>query len=211
MPAMPKLKTTERKDGNNNVLRAEGMVPAVYYGAKQESVPVAVPKADFMKVWKEVGETSTVELDTPKGSVNAMIQEVQMDPIKNEVVHVDFYVVQKGQKVEVAIPLVFEGEAPVEKQGGIVVKVMHELAVEGEPQNIPHELIIDVTTLTELDSQILAKDITLPSGVELTIEPEEVIAAVSEAKEEEEESTGEVDMSAIEVEEKGKKEEEPAE
>jgi large subunit ribosomal protein L25 len=208
---MPKLKATER-DAKVTVadLRKSGFVPAVYYGKKEKSTPVVVPVIDFKKVWKEVGETSTFELETPKGAVNAMVYDVQVDPMKHDILHVDFYVVEKGQKVEVEVPLVFEGVAPVEKVGGIVVKVLHALTVEGEPQNMPHELVVDVATLVDLDSQVLAKDLVLPKGVDLITELEEVIAAVSEAEEESEEAPTEVDMSAIEVEKKGKKEEEEA-
>lgn len=208
---MPKLKATER-DANVTVadLRTSGSVPAVYYGKKEKSTSISVSVSDFKKIWKEVGETSTFELETPKGTVNAMVYDVQVDPMKHDILHVDFYVVEKGQKVEVEVPLEFEGVAPAEKLGGIVVKVLHELTVEGEPQNMPHELIVDVTKLVDLDSQILAKDLVLPKGIELITEPEEVIAAVSEAEEESDEAPTAVDMSSIEVEQKGKKEEESA-
>lgn len=206
---MPKLKATERDlKIKRAALSEEGLVPAVFYGKKTESTPVAISQSEFKKVWKEVGETSTVELETPNGTVNVMIHDIQLDPVKSDVTHVDFYVVEKGQKVEVAVPLTFDNDAPAEKLGGTVVKVLHELQVEGEPQNVPDELVVDLTALVAMDSQILAKDIKLPKGVELKIEPEEVIAAMSEAKEESEEEVGEVDMSAIEVEQKGKGEEE---
>lgn len=209
MPAMPTLKVTQRDSKDNlEALRKEGFVPAVFYGKEQDAMPISVSTSDFMKVWKEVGETSTIKLQAPSGDVNAMVYEVQTDPIKGDLVHIDFYVVKKGQKVEVEVPLVFEGEAPVEKQNGVVIKVLHELTVEGEPQNIPQEFTIDLTGLTDFDSQILVKDVPIPAGLELISEPDEVIVAVSEAKEEEEEPAEDIDMSAIEVEEKGKKEEE---
>lgn len=204
---MPKLKVTER-DTKKKVtdLREEGFVPAVYYGKKEESVSIVMSTREFKKVWKEIGETSTVELEAPKGNVNVMIREVQVDPVRNEVIHVDFYIVKKGQKVEVEVPLVFEGEAPAEKLDGIVVKVLHEISVEGEPQNIPDEFIVDLTALVDMTSQILVKDLKLPKSVEVKTDLEEVIVAVSEAREEEEEAPAEVDMDTIEVEQKGKKE-----
>ncbi|MCK5096152.1 MAG: 50S ribosomal protein L25 [Candidatus Pacebacteria bacterium] len=209
---MPKLKVTERDTKTKAAdLRKDGFVPAIYYGKKEDSTSVSISAREFKKVWKEVGETSTVELELPKGKVSVMIHEVQVDPVRNEVMHVDFYVVEKGQKVEVEVPLVFEGEAPVEKFDGIVVKVLHEVSVEGEPQNIPDEFIIDVTVLTDMESQILVKDLKLPKGIELKTDLEEVIVAVSEAKEEEEEVPEEVDMDTIEVEQKGKKEGEEGE
>lgn len=208
MPSMPKLKATTRDLKIKTAdLKKKGLIPAVYYGKKEKSTPIAVGIIDFKKVWKEVGETTTFELETPKGTTNAMVYDVQRDPIKNEPVHVDFYVVEKGQKVEVEVPLVFVGVAPAEKLGGIVVKVLHEITVEAEPQNIPHEIAVDVSGLTDMDSQILVSDLKLPTGLDLITEPEEVVAAISEAEEEKDEAPTAVDMSAIEVEKKGKKEE----
>lgn len=205
---MPKLKATTRDLKIKTAdLKKKGLIPAVYYGKKEKSTPIAVGIIDFKKVWKEVGETTTFELETPKGTTNAMVYDVQRDPIKNEPVHVDFYVVEKGQKVEVEVPLVFVGVAPAEKLGGIVVKVLHEITVEAEPQNIPHEIAVDVSGLTDMDSQILVSDLKLPTGLDLITEPEEVVAAISEAEEEKDEAPTAVDMSAIEVEKKGKKEE----
>ncbi|MCK5027071.1 MAG: 50S ribosomal protein L25 [Candidatus Pacebacteria bacterium] len=207
---MPKLKATERDlKKKPTFLREEGFVPAVYYGKKDKGTPVVVSKIDFKKIWKEVGETSTVELETPKGVVNVMIHDIQLDPVKSEVMHVDFYVVEKGQKVEVDVPLVFDDVAPAEKElGGVMVKVLYEISVEGEPQNVPNELTVNLAALIEMDSQILAKDIKLPKGVELKTDPEEVVVAMSEAVEEEEIPAEDVDMSAIEVEKKGKQDDE---
>lgn len=205
---MPKLKATAR-DAKIKLagVRKEGLVPAVYYGKKESSTPVSVNARDFKKIWKEVGETTTFELETPKGVVDAMIYYVQLDPIKNEPLHIDFYVVEKGQKVEVEVPLEFIGVSPAVKDlNGILVKVLHEITVEGEPKNIPHEIEIDISVLATLEDQILAKDIVLPKGVELVIEPEEVVAAISEAEAEEEVAAPAMDISAIEVEKKGKKE-----
>ena len=88
--------------------------------------------------------------------------------------------------------------------GGTLVKVMHELEIEAMPKDLPKNISIDIASLVNFESQILAKDIKLPGGVTLTVGAEEVIAAVSEAKEEEEAPAAPVDLSTIEVEKKGK-------
>ncbi len=92
------------------------------------------------------------------------------------------------------------------------MKVIHEVEVKGLPKDIPHTLGVDVSGLETLENQIHVKDIVLPVGVEMITEGEEVVALVTTIKEEKEESAP-VDLSAIEVEKKGKKEEEaePAE
>jgi large subunit ribosomal protein L25 len=205
---MPKLKATER-DLKTKLegIRKEGLIPAVYYGKKEKSTPITMSAKEFKKVWDEVGETGVVELETPKGKLNVMVYDVQANPVKNEVLHVDFYVVEKGQKVEVEVPIVFVGVSPAVKDlGGILVKVLHEITVEGEPGTLPDEIVVDISVLVDLESQILVKDLKIPKGVEILLEDDEVVAAISEAEEEVEVSTTEVDMSAIEVEKKGKKE-----
>jgi large subunit ribosomal protein L25 len=104
----------------------------------------------------------------------------------------------------VDIPLEFEGVSPAVKDlGGSLVKVMHEVKISAMPKDLPHNIIVDISSLVDFQSQILAKDIKVPAGVELMENPEEVVALVSEPREEKEE-TAPVDLSAIEVEKKGK-------
>lgn len=190
----------------------EGYIPAVYYGAQQPSTPVFIDAIEFKKVLADAGESSSIVLVTEHGNENAMIQDVQVHPVKGNTVHVDFYVLEKGQKVHVKTPIVFTGESQAVKEGGVLVKVMHELSVEGDPSKLPHEFSVDISSLVSLDSVIHVGDIKLPANVELYhVSPEDVVASVSEAKEEVEAAPTEADLSAIEVEAKGKKEEETAE
>lgn len=187
--------------------KKDGCIPAVFYGSQTASTPIFINAAEFSRAFAQAGESSTVTLVTEKGNETALIHDVQLDPVKSHPVHIDFYVVEKGQKVHVKVPIVFVGESPATKVGGVVVKVMYELSLEAEPHALPHEISIDVSTLTNLDSAIHARDIALPAGVALYhVADDEVIAAIS-AQKEESETPVEVDLSAIEVEQKGKKEE----
>lgn len=187
--------------------RKAGKIPAVFYGKKEASTSIAVPKIDFLKVWKEAGESSVVTLDTPDGTKDALIQDVDIDPVSGAPRHADFYVFEKGHKVKVALPIEFTGAAPAVKDlGGILVKVLHELKVEAMPKDLPHNIIVDISTLANFGDQILAKDISAPSGVLLLINQEDVIALVSAPREEKEEEPEPIDLSTIEVEKKGKKE-----
>jgi len=205
---MSKLKVTERENKIKlNSLSAEGLIPAVYYGAKEKATSISINKIDFKKILKEFGETSVVELESEKGKINAMIHDIQLHPVTNEPIHVDFYVVKKGQKVEVSVPLEFEGESLAVKHGLTLVKVLHEIEIEAEPQNIPKHIVVDITSLVDLDSQILVKELSFPKNIEVITGEDEVIVAVAEAKEEEVEEETKVDMESIEVEKKGKKEE----
>lgn len=197
------------KQRNLGVLRAKGFLPAVYYGHKEKPVSCLFALNDFKKVWKEAGESTIVVVETPKGKVNALIYDVQMDPLRDEPIHADFYVIEKGQEVEVHVPITFDGVAPAVKDlGGTLVKVLHEIEVKAVPEHLPHSVSANIGLLTTIESQILAKDIELPKGVTLVTLPVEVVAAIAVAKEEKEEESAPVDLSKIEVEKKGKKEEE---
>lgn len=193
-------------------IRAEGFVPGVYYGHKEAATPCVFPLIPFKKVWKEAGESTVVTLEMPKGKVSALIHEVQVDPVKGQPIHVDFYAIEKGHEVTVGTPLEFVGVSEAVKSlGGSLVKVLRELEVKAQPENLPHNIVVDISSLSTLDSQILASDVVLPKGVTLVTHGTDVVAAIAVAKEESEEAPV-VDIASIEVEKKGKKEEEaPAE
>ena len=205
-------------------IRNNGMIPAVVYGAQVENTLVSVLSTDFVKVLKIAGESSTIVLDitgpSEKGSVegkvgaskkvDVLIHEVQVDPVKGHPIHVDFLAIDMNKPVEVTIPLEFIGLAKAEKDGlGTLVKVLHEIDIEALPKDLPHNIVVDVTGITTLEDQIHVSDIKLPKGVTLITDGEEVVALVAAVKEEVEVTP--VDLSSIEVEKKGKKEEEGVE
>jgi large subunit ribosomal protein L25 len=199
-------------------IRNNGMVPAVVYGARVENTLISVPSILFTKILKVAGESSTIvleiagdkETDKPT-KVDVLIHDLQVDPIKGFPVHIDFLAIDMNKPIEVSIPLEFVGLAKAEKDGlGTLVKALHEIEIEALPKDLPHSISVDVTGLATLEDQIHAKDIVLPKGVTLITDGEEVVALVSIVKEEVEE-TAPVDLSAIEVEKKGKKEEETTE
>lgn len=211
---MNKLTASKRsKTDKLGDIRNNGMIPAVVYGAQVENTPISVSSVDFEKVLKVVGETSTIILEIneeKKGAskIDALIHEVQVDPIKGFPIHVDFLAIDMNKPIEVEVPIEFIGIAPAEKNSlGVLVKVIHELEVEALPKDIPHTISVDLSTLDVLDSQIHAKNIALPSGVNMLTEGDEVIALIAPIKEEVEEEEKPVDLSEIEVEKKGKKEE----
>ena len=190
-------------------IRKEGKIPAVFYGPKEPSTPIALSEIEFIKAWRQAGESSVIALDAGGETHDALIQEVDVDPVTGAVRHADFYIVEKGKKVQVHVPLVFKGAPPAVKElGGTLTKVLHELEIEAKPADLPHELTVSTESLVDFEAKVLAKDIALPNGVTLITNPEEVVALVSEVKEEVEEEAP-VDLSAIEVtDQKGKKEEE---
>ena len=186
-------------------LRRAGALPAVVYGAHQAATAIVVDARAFGRALASAGESTIVSLDGLGGPALAtLIHEVDLDPVTHLPRHVDFYAVTKGQKVEVAVPLEFVGESPAVKAGANLVRVLHELTVEADPMSLPHEFVIDVSVLAEVGAQIHASDVQLPTGVMLITDPEEVIALIQEVEEEPEEVAAPADLSAIEVEGKGK-------
>lgn len=194
-------------------VRKTGQIPAVFYGKKEASTPISIERNDFLKVWKEAGESTIVKLETPEGAKESLIHEVDFDPITGQPIHADFYVFEKGHKVKVELPIEFEGISPAVKDfGGVLVKVLHEIEVEAEPKDLPSHLVLDTGVLANIGDQILAGDLRLPAGVSLVSGAEEVVALIAQPREEKEEEPAPIDLSEIEVEKKGKEvaEEEPA-
>ncbi len=193
-------------------LRKQGLIPAVFYGPKAKTTSITILQKDFRKIWREAGESSIVMLETPAGKVSTLIHDVQFDPVKSDPIHADFYVIEEGKEVEVHVPIEFIGVAPAAKElGAMLIKVLHELNIKAMPKDLPHNLTVDVSPLVALDSQILVKEINLPKGVTAITHGDDVVISVAAARKAEEEEVVPVDLSTIEVEKKGKKEEEGAE
>ncbi len=193
-------------------LREKGILPAVIYGRKEESTPIAIDAKQFEKVFKAAGESTVLTLKGLGEDKEALINEVSFDAVSGIPVHADFYVIEKGQTVTVSVPFEFEGISPaVKDKGGILVKVMHELEVECQPKDLPHAIHVDVSKLVELEDQIKIKDLNLSPNLKLNIDQDEVIVMIDVAKDEPVEETP-VDISSIEMSvERGKKEEEVVE
>ncbi len=205
------LEATPRTETGKKVahLRTEGKLPAVVYGPKQAPTALTLTKLDFDKVFKEAGESSVITITGLEKPTDVLIHDVAFDARKGGIVHVDFYAIEKGKKISVNVPLHFTGEAPALKLGGTLTKVLHEVEVEADPTKLPKEIIVDISTLVDFESRITIGDLSVPGGVTITDNLEDVVVLVQHVAEEKEEAPA-VDMSSIEVEKKGKTEEEAA-
>ena len=197
-------------------LRNSGYIPAVLYGKGQETISLQVPTKEFGRVFKEAGESTLVYVNVNGHSYPTIIHDVAKDPVKDHVIHADFYKVSLTEKIKTKVPVVFVGESPAVKDlAGIFVRNVNELEVEALPQNLPHEISIDISSLKNFGDQILVKDINLGPDVHLEAEPDSIVATVQEPKSQEEldaelaaPTAGVEDVKIIEKE--PKKEEEPA-
>ena len=185
-------------------------MPAIVYGHKQEATPVSLSVQDFTRILRESGESVVLDIDGLGKPMQVLIHDIDRDPITNVPRHADLYAIEKGAKVDVAVPLSFVGESLAVKTGANLVKVLHELQIEAAPADLPTEIEVDISALGAVGDQIHVKDLVLPKGVVTHMDPEETVALAQEVEVEAEEETAAPDMDAIEVEQKGKGEDEEA-
>ena len=194
-------------------LRVSGLIPAVLYGKGIETMPLQMPVKDFEKVLKMAGESSLIYLNVAGNAYPTIIHDVSRDPVRDNILHADFYKVNLSEKIKAKVPVEFIGEAPAIKElQGIFVRNVNELEVEALPQDLPHEIKIDISRLINFGDQVLLKDIPAISGVKVLGEENEIIATIQEPISEEElKASLEAPVEAAEVEViKREKEEEVA-
>jgi large subunit ribosomal protein L25 len=222
------LKAEKRKILGQKVktLRKEGIMPANIYGKKVKSLAIQVPFNEFEKIYKEAGETGIVEISVNGSKRSVLINNVQIHPVSDLPLHVDFLQIDLKEKVTADVPVDFIGESPAEKSGlGTVVQYINEIEVEALPTNLPEKFEVDLSTLTEVDQTVLAKDLDVDvkkveiksdlGQILVKVEPprkeEEVITPVEteeeEGAEEEGEEPSEEGKEPEGAEEEGKKEE----
>ncbi|MEK7509428.1 MAG: 50S ribosomal protein L25 [Patescibacteria group bacterium] len=160
-------------------LREKGVMPAVMYGPKEAATPIAVSAQQFERLFKEAGETTIIKLKGVGDEKDTLIHDVQLHPVTDTPLHADFYVIEKGKKVTLNIPLEFVGVAPAEKAGHIVVKALHEVEIEVAPAELPQYLEVDISKLENVGDHILVSQIPLPQSAELKTNPEEIVVSVT--------------------------------
>lgn len=180
---------------SSNRLRAEGKVPGVVYGLGNEPVAVSVEWPELRKVLiTEAGMNALIDL-TVDGETNlTMIKDLQRHPVRRDVTHVDFLLVDRNKSLVVEVPIVLVGDSEkIEREQGILDQSMHTLTVHAKPGKIPNQLEVDGTEMT-IGDVIRVGDISLPDGVTTDVDPEEpvVVGSATRAAIEEEPGEGEV-------------------
>ena len=195
-------------------LRKQGIIPAVFYGAKTKSVPLELDYDKFEKIYEEAKESTIIKLKIGKESKNVLIYNVARDPVTDKFIHIDFYRVRMDKLITTEVPLVFEGESPaVEAEDGVLIKNIVNVEVEAMPADLPHEIKVDISTLKTFEDLIYIKDLKVPEGVKILAEPEEAIASVAPPRSEKElaELEEKIEEEVEEVEKAGEEEEEEKE
>lgn len=176
------LKAKQREDytkAATKEIRTSGRVPGIVYGKDKENKSISVDSIELVKTVRDEGRNAIISLEVENDkSVDVMLHEYQMDPLRDELVHVDFYVVNMSQEMDVEVPLRFDGEAQGAKDGGVLQQPLYELQVRAKPGNIPDEIVVDVTALGIGDS-LAVSDLPTFDNYEVTEDPDTAIATVT--------------------------------
>lgn len=165
-------------------LRNDGLVPAVVHNHGKESILVVGDAVAVTKAFSQAGKHHPVQLKVDGKSHLALIKDVDREPTKNRIRHVVFQAIKQNEAVEAEIPVVFKEdvEIPAEKLSLMVLKQLDTVQVKALPRDLPDQLVVDPSNLTEVGDNLTVADLVIPNGVTLLTEPEHQIAIVEMPK-----------------------------
>ena len=171
---------TEFGKGGARRTRRAGKVPAVLYGHGEKPQHIALPAREFAAAIRHGGlnQVFTIDINGASGTTLALPKAIQRDPIKDTYEHVDLIIVKRGEKVQVDVPVTLVGEAA---RNTLVVSESTTLAVVAEAMHLPSGFDVSIEGL-EAGAQVTAADVQLPQGTELAVEPDFVLAQISQAQ-----------------------------
>ena len=168
--------------------RQRGLVPAVVYGHGMDSTPIFVNSREYKKVYQQAGTSTLVDLAIDdKSPIKVLFHTPQYHHIHNEAIHADMFAVNMSEKIETSIPIAFVGEsAAVKEMEGNFITNKTEINIKCLPSDLISEVEVDVSVLDGFDKQIHISDIKVPDTIEITDDPEDVVALVTAPRSEEE-------------------------
>ncbi len=159
-------------------LRRAGLIPGVVYGPVIDgTIAVSVEERELLRIHKAIGLNSLLKLEWEGGSQQVFIREVQVDPVRWNPLHVDFFAPNLRVEISSSVPVV-TGEASSDLVG-LLNAVLDHVEIKGLPADLPSNIHVDVSGLTEVGQHVTAGDLDLPEGVTLVTDPETVVIAVS--------------------------------
>ena len=193
------LKAKQREDlsrGATNEIRNDGGIPSVVYGKGEEAVTISVNNLELLKTLRVEGRNAIITLDVENGdTVDVMLHEYQTDPVKGDVIHADFYVVDMTEEMDIAVPVRLEGDAVGTRDGGVLQQPLYELQIRVKPRDIPEEIVVNIEEL-EIGNSIAVSDLPISDVYEYLDDEETTVAVVLAPQEEELEPAEDVDFSA---------------
>lgn len=206
---MEALKVEERKKGTGgelNSLRKQGFIPGVIYGEKKPNILVYLPKKEFVSFLHK--KTPLLSLEIGRNKESVIIKEKQIDPFRNDIIHIDFMRVSLKEKIEVKVGIKPIGIADGVKMEGILEQHIYKLNIKCPAENIPEAIDVSVEGL-KIGEALYIKDIVVPQEIEILDDKDKIIFSIIPPRVEEvaEETKG-VETTEPEVIKKRKKEEE---
>ncbi len=193
-------------------LRKLKLVPGTVYGRDIKSISVEMPLIALSKVYRQAGRTGLIDLEVGPNSFTCLIKKIQLHPVTDEILHVEFHKVNLKEKITATVPLEFIGEAEAVKNTlGILLPITTEVEVEALPTDLPEKIAVNVEKLAQLGDQIVIADLVISEGVKIMTEPETVVVKVAEAVVEEKEPVAPVEEATPAPEDTGEKKEETPE
>ena len=170
---------TEKGKNVNRRLRTQGLIPGIVYGAAKKSVAVAVSPKEITTILRSAsGENTLFDLELEGKRRKVILKEFQLEPVKGQILHADFFEVALDRVIEVKVHVELQGTpVGVKVQGGILDFVTRELEVECLPRDIPEKIVVDVSGL-ELGKHLRVSDLKAPEKVKVLTEPDVVVVHV---------------------------------
>nr|HID13604.1 50S ribosomal protein L25 [Anaerolineae bacterium] len=183
-------------------LRRQGWVPGVMYGHGFDPMPLQFEARGLRQVLSQTGGSQLIRIKVKgqKQPERALVREVQREPIRGTLLHVDFYRVMMTERLTAEVPLELVGESPVvEQKEGILLHGLSTVEVECLPGNLVDAIEVDLSDLTEVDQALHVRDLAVPAGMEILTDPDEMIVRVVPLEAREEIEVEEVVSAAEEV------------
>ncbi len=185
-----KINVNIRNGEKSSQLRKEGNIPAIVYG-KHLSEPISIfcNKNDFIKKFKQAWYSTAITLEGKNVEELVLVQDIQLDTVSDIVLHVDFLAVKKDEKVKTEVPLILVGESKIEKLWEWKIQLVKDFVeVEAFPQDLPHDIKIDITKIETINDTIFVKDLNISNNVRIIDDSEQPIVTVLSLTEEVEEA-----------------------
>lgn len=193
-------------------LRRQGVVPMTVYGPKTKPMSVQAQYRPLELVLMKAGGTNLIDLNADGTTVTVLAREVQRDPIRGEIRHVDFFAVDLESKIRTDVPIHYINESPaVQQRKGILLYGTNNLTIEVLPGKLIHSIEVDLSLLKDVTDVILVGNLKLDESVTIINDPEEMIVRISQSSAARAEEDLEAEAAAMvepEVVKKGKVEEE---
>ncbi len=183
VPIEVKKRDVKKKSMLNNY-RRQGLIPAVAYGEGVDPTPIVLNRKDFLRTLRTEGVNVIFDLTLEGKNYPSIIKELQKDPVKDTILHIDFMIVNINKPVTTVIPIETTGTSKGEKLGGLLEQELYELEVEALPLDLPDKVVVDVTDLGMHDV-VFVKDLNISDKVKVLTHPDTpVVSVVAPAREE---------------------------